>query len=1028
MSFVISCVLACTTILATFMLQLADDDLNSGSSIIGVVSLVAILSALYIVDYRKKFALSKGACNFLLILAVAFQFGALTHSRQEILAFAIANILASLQAILFFQSKTLRKCYQILFISFVEVAVGCVFQRSAFFVAALPIYAILSFLCFSLLFLWGERKYYTERVVLKRRFSGNKNLQLISAEEPIHQLEEKPLDAFDSAAALAYGKKAGVEDSSRFFRRPSIPAIRYEFSYFRRFVAGALTAFLFAAFFFSLFPRMEEFGFGMLTFDNISWGGAGGARTTRTGFSPKIELGDLGPSLDSHETVMTVRFMDCLNSDDPFPLDPLSAVYFRGMPLPNYNDRSWSELRSAVPAKTLNDLRVRISQYTQADPDFILSYLLHLQNRDASNPVDVERGQNVERDWSALAQDPPRLLYQLPPRDSRQMGDPWRIWDDGPDFTPFNPRSGVPDNRQFPPEPDVVSKEMFRAPYSGNLIRSLPEQRQFSNFKNYNDIQSLADLISQKQVDVSKLRYDVRTSVVAYDVDLKPLDTNVVFAPSASYVAKSVPDLYETNAFSLQLFTNREHRAEGGKFWFVSTSVINRQQTSLTPNQEIVWPYLQQYLEIDADKFPKLIALAREWDKESGIPEENFIARARYFESKLRDTGEYKYNRTGVLRNQSVDPLEDFISENKAGHCEYFAGGLALLLRAVGIPSRVVVGFACYPNADGKPTAVRQSDAHSWVEAYIPPDKLPRETDKEAYLFAGSAKDENGSNFLPKNNMNWISDGMWLRLDATPASDRDSDRPDALTLGIYTWSNLFRSFGHDFILNFNGAQQMRAVYTPLVTLWKRCVAAVQSTQNAFDFLNILFDQCKETLAEMFRGRWTPSVVLRFAFLVAFLAIVGGIVRRVYRFFKNKLEALRKAAELEAKKTRRNCPAAVFYLRLEKSMETRLKTRRQPNETPREFIERCFAVEDELVKKQATPSQKDNAVKPKHLAKRPSQSSKVETKELFVPTSVPVRKLFRELVEIYYRSQFGAKPLSSEERDRWSNVLKDAQIS
>ena len=61
---------------------------------------IAVLTALYFVDFRRKFALRKTACNVLILLTVAFQVGALTRSRNEIVAFAIANILASLQAIL----------------------------------------------------------------------------------------------------------------------------------------------------------------------------------------------------------------------------------------------------------------------------------------------------------------------------------------------------------------------------------------------------------------------------------------------------------------------------------------------------------------------------------------------------------------------------------------------------------------------------------------------------------------------------------------------------------------------------------------------------------------------------------------------------------------------------------------------------------------------------------------------------------------------------------------------------------------
>ena len=71
MSFIISFVLACTTILATFMLQLCDDDLNKSSPIIGVASFVGILAALYFVDYKRKFALSQRACNALVIIAIA---------------------------------------------------------------------------------------------------------------------------------------------------------------------------------------------------------------------------------------------------------------------------------------------------------------------------------------------------------------------------------------------------------------------------------------------------------------------------------------------------------------------------------------------------------------------------------------------------------------------------------------------------------------------------------------------------------------------------------------------------------------------------------------------------------------------------------------------------------------------------------------------------------------------------------------------------------------------------------------------
>ena len=1009
MSFVISCVLAITTILATFMLQMADDDLNASSSVVGIVSFVAVLTALYFVDFRRKFALRQTTCNVLILLTVAFQIGALTRSRNEIIAFAIANILASLQAILFFQSKTLRKCYQILFISFVEVAVGCVFQRSSFFVASLPVYAILSFMCFSLLFLWGERKFYAERVVLKSRFSGAKNLELISAEEPIHQLEEKPLDPYDSVAALAYGKGARSEDSPRFFRRPSVPAIRFSFGYFRRFVVGALAAFVVAAGFFCLFPRLHEFGFGALSFDEINWGGGRGG-VTKTGFSPRIELGDLGPSLDSPEEVMTLRLVDCLDADNPVPLDPNAPIYLRGMPLANYYHGVWSTLVAGVTASDLGDLERTLRRSTVADPDVVLSYLKNFKNSSAIAPVR------------------PQILAQFQP-DARFEDRPPRYGSDRRDFTPFSPGFNGPPPPQSPPAPNPTTIEMFRAPHSGNLARPLPNRRSFSGFRQHDSIDALADLSKRGFLDLNALKYDVRSDVVGYDVDLKPLDTKVVFAPSAFYVAKCFPTLVESSSRSLELYEDRFRRPTGGKFWFVSTAVMNRRQTVLTPNQEIVWPYLRQYLEIDSNRFPKLIAQAQSWDKESGLRVDDFIGRARYLESRLRDSDEFHYNRSGVVREADVDPLEDFISEHKEGHCEYFAGGLALLLRAVGIPSRVVVGYATYPDSEKDKTTIRQSDAHSWVEAYIPPDKFPLATEPDAFLFPGTAKDASGASCLPESNKEWLDDGMWLRLDATPASDRDSSRPNALAIGMYAWSQLFSSFGRDFILNFNTAQQMRSVYLPLLQLWRLCVDALRSVQGAFGFVNLLFDQFKDTLKSMISGDLSPVVVLKLAILIAVLIFVFSAFRRIYRFVRKRLEERRKAAERDALRARRDGPVAVLYRRLEKFMENKLQLERRPSETPREFIERCFVVEDELAKRRLEGVPVEKKPTPKiSLFGRREKAERDAAQEFSEPTPETTRGLFRELVELYYGAQFGDRKLAPTETERWNAALKDAQIA
>ena len=69
---------------------------------------------------------------------------------------------------------------------------------------------------------------------------------------------------------------------------------------------------------------------------------------------------------------------------------------------------------------------------------------------------------------------------------------------------------------------------------------------------------------------------------------------------------------------------------------------------------------------------------------------------------------------------QHTYPLAAFLFSERAGYCQHFAGSMALLLRMVGIPARVVAGFA--PGAyEPGPAAyvVRDTDAHSWVEVYF---------------------------------------------------------------------------------------------------------------------------------------------------------------------------------------------------------------------------------------------------------------------------------------------------------------------
>jgi hypothetical protein len=120
-----------------------------------------------------------------------------------------------------------------------------------------------------------------------------------------------------------------------------------------------------------------------------------------------------------------------------------------------------------------------------------------------------------------------------------------------------------------------------------------------------------------------------------------------------------------------------------------------------------------RYLELPATLSDRLRALAHDWADAQPSP----YLKARALEEHLKH--EYTYDTASPSGGKS-QPVDHFLFESKRGHCEFFSTAMALMLREVGIPSRNVTGFVggTY-NRFGHYYAVREGDAHSWVEAYL---------------------------------------------------------------------------------------------------------------------------------------------------------------------------------------------------------------------------------------------------------------------------------------------------------------------
>jgi hypothetical protein len=132
------------------------------------------------------------------------------------------------------------------------------------------------------------------------------------------------------------------------------------------------------------------------------------------------------------------------------------------------------------------------------------------------------------------------------------------------------------------------------------------------------------------------------------------------------------------------------------------------------------------YLQLPENYSPRIKALAEELTAEAETPYDKTIAITRY----LRENIEYAPTIPSAPDN--ADPLEWILFEYKKGYCVYYATSEIVMLRSIGIPARMAVGFAQGAGSSQgginqeiedvviNSYTVRKNNAHAWPEVYFP--------------------------------------------------------------------------------------------------------------------------------------------------------------------------------------------------------------------------------------------------------------------------------------------------------------------
>ncbi len=144
-----------------------------------------------------------------------------------------------------------------------------------------------------------------------------------------------------------------------------------------------------------------------------------------------------------------------------------------------------------------------------------------------------------------------------------------------------------------------------------------------------------------------------------------------------------------------------------------------RYRVSSYLDYEALWPGGKsarvRALSLPEGSNPRSVALATEWRADSATDAE-YVQRAVRFMEQQRLV--YTLSPPLALGPHTVD---EFLFDSKEGFCEHFAAAFTVLMRAGGIPARVVTGYQGgeINSVDGY-MEVRQSDAHAWTEIFLP--------------------------------------------------------------------------------------------------------------------------------------------------------------------------------------------------------------------------------------------------------------------------------------------------------------------
>lgn len=249
--------------------------------------------------------------------------------------------------------------------------------------------------------------------------------------------------------------------------------------------------------------------------------------------------------------------------------------------------------------------------------------------------------------------------------------------------------------------------------------------------------------------------------------------------------------------------------------------------------------------------------------------------KALLLEQYMRSNHRYTLS---TVSNQNNVPLVDFLFHSKAGHCEYFATSLAVMLRSLGIPARMVMGYAAQElNPVTGYYELKGSHGHAWVQAHL--------------------------------------DGHWVLLEGTGAYSVPEEKPttSATHEQIKTYLDALKE--EQKRLQEAGQEQPLTFKQIMVAVWSSIIQAFQLI-----------------------WAWVKWLLPVLAGIGVVLAALWWFAHWLYARHKNRIDNWRDARKVRKHRAKNNLDDVAFYMNMLQRRLARQGIIRQPGMTIERFAQ------------------------------------------------------------------------------------------